>query len=335
VCAAGYAGCCQVPLIYPGSWNQTCVKKASELCVAHVLSRPRVEEERVMVDACIEPKTQGVPRCPLATKTTHGHECCARAMALEGVYRVRDTTIAGSVPYLQGRFVEWYRRLRVKTPSGIGKIVNATLVPDPCVRKATGEEVCHPRAHKLWHAAGAAWGEHGPGPLYPDCPDAACECKNPGARCLSGRPDNRRALTAVASALITTNSTYVIDLRWDDIFQDDLGAAPFTHDPSIERLEARWHARKESWSSLSVAENVSESVEADVWPLSTTRPNYRIHGDPFCYADESPQRAEDVVGDDVPRCQGNYNYDVPGAADWEPVIMSNFDPTWYQPDPTL
>jgi hypothetical protein len=202
VCAAD-SYCCGT------AWDKLCVQGAAKTCYARYLTRPRVEEQRMMVDSCIEPHLAGAADCPIKTSGTANRECCRRALALNGVY----TAIPDTGGY--GRQVKWSNFGFIETPDGLG-YVSSTLIPDPCVTRPDGTRSCTD-PHHLWQAAG-------PGsPYYPDCSGAGgpLPCNNATyanqhvdwADGYSAKP-MRGAMVALQSSLITTDGHFQVDLRW-------------------------------------------------------------------------------------------------------------------------
>ena len=308
VCAnAGLESCCTT------WWTSACVQRAIEQCSATYLANPRVEQERVMTDICVEATTPGYTSCPFKPRTTASgdKECCHRAMVLEGVYQALDTEVDAATHFLHantGRYVEWYRKLWV--PLGFWQpLVNATLVSDPCDRLASGQWVCKDEVPKLWEVAG-------PGrPFYPDCSTGSgvrpCTCNNGGApgRCIpAGQPHQgvelRSLLLAAASALVTTNGHYNIDIRWAASSWPGWNEvhAPLTYNTSFDGqpIEAMWHASGGSWLYARTFKQWSENGYSA--PLIGGG-NYRYWSDPFCYSSNTPQRSGTLLSSKVANCE--------------------------------
>jgi hypothetical protein len=269
------------------------VLEAGEICTSRYLTRTRVEgmgtaatsDDRLMVDACSEPRLAGYPTCPLEAPASGSKECCRRMMVLQGSYKVILTDVDDVGIDGEGRLVDWRQQRTVVTPWG-SKIQKATLVADPChtLKGASAPTCDYGKMHKLWQiAAPAALAGKD---LYPDCsPDGtpiACNCSvTPVGHCAPTGDHVRELVVTVASALVTTNGSYEIDVRWDPGYTTD--EAPFDYDPDFDgaALEAQW-----DW----------------VGGPTTDGSVYFLRGSPTCYATDAPQRSDGTLTDAMPLC---------------------------------
>ncbi len=300
---AGSEYCCET------AWDGLCVEQAIQLCSTQYLARTRVEHERVMVDACIEPRISGFPACPLTPTTTDGTECCRKAMMLEGVYTVEDTE---ELPNNQGgglgRIAVWNLQKKLKNVPHANHTLKATFIASPCDTDASGVRSCEwTEEHKLWLMAGPVTGR-----LNADCTEMGaegpkeCNC-NTSYREMCAGPEHqgvgmRGLLLAAASALITTNGLHEIEIRWSF----GQGNAPFEtswqQSFSIIPREAHWYAQK--------------LVSPD--PANVI---YRARAS--CYSKFSPQRADqDMVRNvlDCPEVNPNPNPEMMMLADGDAAV---------------
>jgi hypothetical protein len=218
------------------AWDIYCVEEAAQLCVERYVTRPRLDlgelgsdDNRVMVDTCIETKLPGYPACPFGLT---GKECCRRGLVLKGVYK-RDTYVPG-----YGRPIKWTKTAGASTALGAGQTIKATVVADPCVKDFRGNVVCDDM-HHLWQGAGPD------GSIYPDCSGTtgARPCNNTifpdqmrEVELLDIDAPYRGILVAAMSALITTNDHYIIDIR--STLGDTESLPP--HNLQAETFEAYW-----------------------------------------------------------------------------------------------
>jgi WSC domain len=229
-----------------GSWDATCVQEAAQLCTEHYVTRPRFEDGRAMVDACVETKIQGYPACPFAGSGPAGKECCRRALVLNGFYKKNTTATMGTQ-------VQWSPTVVKNTALGTSRTIRATLVPDPEVINYHGDIALGQELH-LWQAAGPD------GSIYPDCSGSSGPrpCNAVGANALYEQVPNQHPITGAItnvsvsyraflvttmSALLTTDGHYMIDIRASGNTQ----ALPWHLD--IQGLEAIWEY---TWSSGTV-----------------------------------------------------------------------------------
>jgi hypothetical protein len=286
VCKAGsgFESCCGSG---PFAWNYSCMQRAVNLCTSRYLTNNRIEDGRLVVDACVETKISGFPACPLApTQTAQGTGCCQRALVLQGVYRAVDpiTTVDTSDDG-KGRPVNWslfaWARLGF---SFMTTRITATLVPDQCVTMADGSRSCKVGdTHKLWRTAGP------PGPIYPDCvaaPTSATVAGAPVCNCATGAKEMcadtthygvglRGALLATLSALITTDAPHDLNVRWA-MGGSPSTPAPFPYDSTASQV-ADLRPREALWTS-----HGRPGVDGDA--------NFYYDAEAGCYSPHSPQR---------------------------------------------
>ncbi|MBK9258358.1 MAG: hypothetical protein IPM54_00815 [Polyangiaceae bacterium] len=278
---------------YCGStyWDGVCVNSAAELCLTRYVTRTAVDtryiwngswlipRKRVMADTCVEAKIPGYPACPVEGSGPGGNECCMRSLVLKGVYRA-NTNTGG-----KGRIVEWYNYSDVSTPNGTQRI-EATLVPDPCVERADGTYECQDDPHKLWQGAGFN------GPAYPDCSGSSGPVPCNDTDYTDQDSDNtgtyyeipsRATLVDAMTALITTDGSYQVDLRWSHGGQQILA-----HDPEFNSatLEGLW------------------TFEQGTVFYGKWAPTQRwIKAKPVCYSDQSTQgRASGALVENILYC---------------------------------
>lgn len=296
VCEAR-ASCCT------DEWDETCAGLAGQRCLSRYLTRPRFEDGRVMVDACVEPRLEGVHACPLAGSGPLGVECCQRTLVLQGVYPVTSAAAPGSQePY--ARYSEWYPRRDKLLPSGIGWRDEATLVADPVLHNKDGSVVAT-TPHHIWQAAGPA------GPLYPDCSgsNGVRPCNGIGAgvkdqmvdwthTAKNGGPlPVRAALVTVLASLITTSGDFEIDLRW--YYAPQNGFLPVDHSFDGAPVEA-W------WASL---------------PKKDAKGVWGYVGKPICHTGQVPTRLPGLATS-IPKCSAIY----PIGAPYDGTIVSMYQP---------
>jgi hypothetical protein len=208
------------------------------MCYARYLTNVRVQNSRIMASACIDPylkdlgaknsstDLEGKPRnisyCPLLKGEAGSgpSECCREVMVLRGSYRVDDLLQDGTANAHKGRRATWQieRWLNNTTVP-----VYSTIVPGNKVAKWDGTTMMT-EMHHLWQLAGPN------GTMYPDCSGSAgpSPCSpNDGQ---NGKVDTshnmnilgvsgtsvRALLVGGLSALATTNTEHVIDIRWSN-----------------------------------------------------------------------------------------------------------------------
>jgi hypothetical protein len=272
---------------YNGSWDQICVDLAADLCVERYVTRPRLEEDRVVVDTCVETKIAGYPACPIGNSGENSRECCRRAMVLKGVYK-RVPEVPG-----YGRETQW-KPSEVVAQTGIGtsQTIRATLVPDPCYRDFHNNLVCKKMDH-LWQVAG-------PGrPIYPDCSGAAGArpCNNTnfsdqmrdfGVHHVEPVP-YRGVLLATMSSLITTTGEWTLTIRCNHNYSSD------PNDPACSTLP---------FNSATVAYLFEASW---TWASSGTT----MTGKPACVISHGSGRTGGALVANIPVCNVSNNAPVP------------------------
>ena len=243
------------------------------------IKRVRIEQSRVMADACITPPAG--TQCPVDANANG--ECCRRAMLLSGVY-FADTSHSG-----QGRWMTWYSQYQVSDGSRNTGVINTTVVLDPCYTRG-GVQVCDSPMSHLWQLAG-------PGaPMYPDCGSGfgvACNYGSalidPGITSLTMSVRNLFLMSL--SSLITTNGHYYVDIRWSVPGDTSTILVP---DPTFATapIEARW-----SWAS-------------DSFTQKGFKPTIqRTYAWPYCYDHNAPQRT--TCDPTNPSCVSNLVSQVP------------------------
>ena len=236
------------------------------------LTRPRNEDGRLMMDMC----RKDTSHCP--DDLNAAGQCCHRTMVLRGVFWAETST------GMQGRWIRWKPTVTVHDRSGKSGTVDSTLVPDPCYTKA-GATTCL-QSH-FWDLAGPG------GPAYPDCiPAIGIACNgphpsdliDPGIESTPNTPV-RALLATAASGLITTNGSFIIDLRW--LVRKDASQV-LVPDPAFKQsqLEAKW-----DWEPTAPGGLVSK---------------------PRCYAHNAPQRTSCSSSTD-PSCDPNLVKNVPSC----------------------
>ncbi len=244
--------CATRPACCSGSWDATCVALAGQQCLSRYVARSRVEDGRIMADACVEPRLGGTPACPLVGSGPTGRECCQRSLVLKGTYPAEeipyDFTGDGIPDGLYGRFAKWFPYEDVVLPSGLKARVQSTLIADPAIRYRNGiVESTEP--HHLWQAAGPG------GTLYPDCSGTGGPRPCNGyftdqmgdpthTSPYGGAMPLRGLLTSVLAALITTDGHYEVDIRWQDSPQNSY--LPIDSDFNTAPTEAVWTYYQES-----------------------------------------------------------------------------------------
>jgi len=316
VCGSnGFEGCCKTrttsgpkPL-----WGPSCVEKAADVCVQRYVTRTRTDDDddhHVMVDACYEAREQGVPACPVAGVGTNGKECCWRTMALHGTYWASDSnTDTSPINDGLGRDVNWIEHTTSdtfrngQTDFGLSG-VNATLVFDPCNRRALdGTNECMPfnKLSKLWMGAGAASGRYQAGLLHPDCSGPAGNggprpCTSPGLDTMTPWAVNgttmyfshRNLLLMASSALGTTNGSYLIDIRFHGAHAS--APAPFVYDDYFD-----FAVPEAEWNAFTYSGNVTRN--GVVIGTDDLRSGYMA-----CYDSNGPLRAAGALTAFVPPC---------------------------------
>jgi hypothetical protein len=273
---------------WTNSWSQGWVNGAAPTSSvvgdgSKSIKRVRIEQGRVMADACITPPSGS--QCPV--DANGNGECCRRVMLLQGVY-FADLSHAN-----QGRWMTWYSKWTVSDSSRHSGTVDTTVVLDPCYTKS-GVSTCDSPMNHLWQLAG-------PGsPMYPDCSNSIA-----GLTCNSGSSQLDLGITSHAvtvrdlflaslSSLITTNGHYYVDIRWMPTGDHSTVLVP---DPTFDTapIEARW----DTTGSL-ITDKTSKSTITE------------RNGLPYCYDANAPQRAACTT----PGC-------VPNLVSAVPVCNSN------------
>ena len=242
------------------------------------IKRVRIEQSRVMADACITPPAG--TQCPVDPNANG--ECCRRALLLSGVY------FADLSHTYQGRWMTWYSQYKVSDSSRNSGVVNTTVVLDPCYTQG-GVQVCDSPMSHLWQLAG-------PGaPMYPDCGSGFGVACNYGSDLIDTgikTTTTVRSLFLMAlSSLITTNGHYYIDIRWGVAGDNSTVLVP---DPTFDTapMEARWNYSATSYYDKTLKATISERY---AWPQ--------------CYMQGAPQRAACDASN--PGCVANLVYSVP------------------------
>lgn len=286
-CAAAVIA--ELPSCGTDVWDEACVAQAAEICVERYVTRPRIEEDRNVVDTCIETKIPGYPACPIAGSGPTGKECCRRALALKGSYQ-RATDVPG-----YGRQVQWELTTTVDTPFGSGYTINSSLFPDPCVTDFHGRVVCGDM-HHMWQAAGPE------GTVYPDCSGTRgarpCGTSSYGDQLSEFVPDAeengvetmveipyRGILVATMSALLTTNDHYWVDVLASGPTQ----ALPRHPEIQADHFEARW-----SWSGAGVLTGRPVCLHPNAPQRTATDPSL-VAALPTCYLSDYGKEATHIV----------------------------------------
>lgn len=240
------------------SWDASCVDLAYHECLARYVTRLRVEDSRLMVDACVEPRATGTPYLPNvpASGPAPAREVCRRSLVLNGVYNHLEAPSTDEAERIQWRNWDWALNM-----AGAWVQLNVTVVPDPYAAPAiyldgTGWYRLKGPEHHLWQLAGPAK------PFYPDVINVANDATwanapsyvDPNHRNVTLRP----VLIEILSALTNTQpgEHHWVDLRytqpvngtWGDVADPGLLPPDHAFDSYPTELVWRWTSTFEAIS---------------------------------------------------------------------------------------